>query len=523
MDANVIDITTGKVVEAVEAVEEKIEEVGQKKKKKDKKNSISLIDAGILCAAYGTFKVLDLVVNGDVNEIGTKIKKSIAKSKENRHFIKFGWRDASKEEAENAVSAEPITNPPAIIDVPESDTVKINFTVNQEEESNKYMNNHELNTLIKKYNYSDKLLATAILWLCDKIDQAQVGAVISNSDPEGTAFDKIVYINCITMYFADKRFATNPMYTDIEFNVTPDDLEKIIRDLSALDIMKGNEVLSDIITKTKEYIAKRSNKAVIIFDNSKLDLNVSNCPKETVAKIEGAFGDLLSGYTHTMNKLPEGLVELFVTKSETQTARYLVDPGVIFAGEVKFMVADTNGSDYFTSDKDIIKKVIDMDYRLTSQEAMEMLIKEHQFLKQNLLLVYDFTLINSKLKDMEQQDITNLEAKLNYIILEIADKFKVVPRMKIKNYKSIDSFVVVSNGKIPSPLDEMSKQVVEGLTIKVKGDEYIIELRDENGNMINTATVSMDFSVCVQSLYENMSIETMRKAQTMIQAQKLVN
>jgi hypothetical protein len=94
------------------------------------------------------------------------------------------------------------------------------------------------------------------------------------------------------------------------------------------------------------------------------------------------------------------------------------------------------------------------------EDVPEMLINEHQFLDQTLMINYDFTNINAKMKEMSIEDMQMLEAKLNYIRAEVIDRFKVSPRMKIKNFKSIDSFQVSSDNKIPSPMEEMTKEVI---------------------------------------------------------------
>ena len=500
-----------------------------KKYKSKKSKKLNIVDIAVITSTYGAVRTVDFVVDDIIGGgLARKAKTKIKNIKSKKHFKKFGWRNASKEEAENAVTAESFSEVPAVIEVntndltyPDSTNHVVQFTV-QEDVVNKVINNNMLNDLIKKYNYSDKLLVTAILWCCGKISDAQVGAVISNAELEGGTYEKLAYLNSITLFFIDKRFAANPNIPDIEFNITPSSLESVVRELSTLDILKDNKVLSTIINKTREYITEKSNKTIIVFDNSKLDLNVSNCPKELVSKIEGEFGDLLAGYKHYINKLPNGLVEVIVIKSDTKGARYIVDPGVINTGEYKWMVPSINDIEYFTSDKEIIKKVIDCDYIISPEEALQMLINEHQFLKQDLAINYDFTLINSKMKNLDRDELMLLEAKLNFIRAEVFDRFKVSARMKVKNFKSLDSFVITSGSTISSPLDEMTKDYVDGLTIKCKGDKYIIELRDVNGNLTKTDTVEMPDELVKLMLVDNASLQTIKKMKSGIKVQDAV-
>ena len=490
-----------------------------KKYKSKKSKKLNIADIAVITTAYGAVCTADFVVDDIIcGGLFYKAKDKIKNIKNKKHFKKFGWRNASKEEAENGIVAESFSEVPAVIEVNTNDLINpdntnhvVQFSV-QEDEANKVINNNMINSIIKKYNYTEKLLVTALLWCCGKIEDSQVGAVISNAELEGGTYEKLAYINSITLFFIDKRFASNPNITDIEFNITPSSLESVVRELSTLDILKDNKVLSTIINKTREYIAEKANKTIIVFDNAKLDLNVSNCPKELMSKVEGAYGDILANYKHLMNKLPGGLVEVIVFKSDTKAIRYTVDPGVIHSGECKWMVSDGN-VEYFTSDKEIVRNVVDNDYLITPQKALDMIIAEHQFVKQDLALNYDFTLIYNKMKEMNREEMMLLEAKLNFIRAEVMERFKVSARMKVKNFKSLDSFIVVSSNNIPSPLDEMSKNYVEGLTIKCKGDNYIIELRDENGNKTFADTEVMSDEMVKLMLIDNCTIQELRVIQ----------
>ena len=486
-----------------------------KKKAKKKKKSINVIDVTLLGAIYSGLKIYDIVTDGIIHGgLAGEIKDKKAEKKARK-------AEKLQEKQNYKLVSEEIVYPPAIVESDEPKTAE--FTV-QQDANTQPVNNIMLNNLIRKYNYTDKILATAALWCCEKIDDDQVGAVIASIDTDESNNEKLIFLNSATMFFADKRFATNPKFTDIEFTVSAESLETVIRDLSTLDILRDNQILSDIISRSKEYIKAKSNKNVIIFDNSKLNLNVSKCPQQVVSKIERVLGDVLAECNHTLNQLPTGLVELRMFKSEDQTDIYTIDPGVIFAGEVKLLVSDVNGNDYFTSNIPTIRKfVLNNSYRVAMEDVPEMLINEHQFLDQTLMINYDFTNINAKMKEMSIEDMQKLEAKLNYIRTEVIDRFKVSPRMKIKNFKSIDSFQVSSDNKIPSPMEEMTKEVINGLTIKVKKDEYTFELRDENGNLTNQDKVTMDYSIVVQLASGTVDINTARQLNNTIKVQNTVN
>ena len=512
---NLFDFTTKEQITNQEPIENNIIEKEEddmlftKEKKADnagskKNNKLNFIDKATVFTIYGLVRGADFIATDLVGgRLHRKVKEKVADNKARRLLKKQGWCDVN-----NGPEVETATVP-AVINVTDED-LKIPFTVEQPAEK-MAVNNAMLNDIITKYNYSNKILAATILYCADKIDEVQVGAVLTNLE-NADINENIEFVNSITMFYTGKRFAENPRFKDIEFNVNPESLETVTRDLAGLDIMKGNDIFSTIIEKSKEYIKTHSDKIPVIFDNAKLDLFTSNCSKELIAKIEKEYGDIISKYPHVLNKLPGGMIELSIKKSEDSIDKYTIDPGLIFGGEYKMMV--TNGtSEILTSNKTIIEKYIDnSSYKITEAEYNQIMTEEHQFFNQSLMLNYDIANSWSKIKELAADPLLEFQARLNYIRAEIIDRYLISPRMRIKNFKDEANFIIVSDNKCNSPLEEMAKETLTGLTVKVKDDKFTIEFSDENGNKISSETISTDINLCMNFMIGTIGLSDVRRA-----------
>lgn len=365
------------------------------------------------------------------------------------------------------------------------------FTVKSEENNDVPINNSMLNEIVKNNNYRDKLFAAAILYCCKRISADQMGALISSINPEDEAVkENIEYVNSITRYFTGYNFAPNPIYKDKEFKLTEEQVQ-VARDVLALDLLSGNPVTSLIIEKLREW-ARNEGKLLIIFDNNKMDLFQNEAPKNVVRKVEDNFGELLKDYKHKISALRSGLIELSIARDTGIVESYLIDPGYVIGQDMKVLVKGAGDTDIYTSNKDILSKVFAGGYILTPEEVKSILVEEKQFYEQGLYLIYDFSNSKSIFEKSTRDDVDILESKLKMVKDITYRTFDTYCRFRIKNYKNVDSFIVVSDAKCKVPMGEMVATIIPGLVIKVNNNEISITLNDVNGNALYSNKYVLD-------------------------------
>lgn len=372
------------------------------------------------------------------------------------------------------------------------DEGKVKFTIKNEENNNDPINNAKLDEIVQKYTYRDKLLAASLLYCCKRISPDQLGALISSIDPDPDIVkNNIEYVNSICKYFTDYYFVSNAEYEDREFNLEDNQID-IIREITCLDLLNGNPVTSQIIERLREW-ARKNNKTVIIFDNSKLDLFQSDAPKSMMSLIEGAFGELLKDFNHKISKLPNGLAEISIARDYGVVDTYIVDPGLILGQGAKVLVPSYNGSDYFTSNLVILRKAfLNKAYQMNAEEVKNVITNENQFYNQFIYNVYDFSNSARIFKDASREDIDALEARLK-LVMDIVDRqFGGLCRLRLKNYKDPNTFIIVSDDKCKSPMDESIHVLFHGLVIKIHSGKIDTTIADVNGNLIFSNSIQLD-------------------------------
>lgn len=366
------------------------------------------------------------------------------------------------------------------------------FSVKEDESTSGTITNSKLDEIIKNYNYRDKLFASTILYICGKISADQLGALISSIDSTKKGVkSNIEYINSITKYFTGVNFAPNPEYKDKEF-VFEDSQMAIVREIAGLDLLAGNPAISQIIEKLRKWAADNG-KSIIIFDNTKLDIYKDDAPASVVRLVKEAMGDFINDYKHKISKLRSGMVEIAIIRDYGTIDTYLVDPGIIVGQGVKLLVNAPNGQEIFTSHPPIVRRAIaNKSFVMTAEEMKNVLINENQFFNQNLYTIFDLSASKRIFTNITREDASLLERRLQMVVDIVNKEFGGICRMRIKNYKDPNSFIIVSDYKCKVPMEEMISVVFDGLVIKVNGGEIIVKVNDPNGNVIFTDTVNLE-------------------------------
>lgn len=477
----------------------KKEKVNKEEKVVEKKKKYNPVDYVVVFGTLGLLNTTDFIVDDVIcGGLSKKVKEKKA-SAENKCFFNAVKENAAKifkkeNKKEVKTTAEEETygqELPAVIEEVEEEP-KATFTVVPDVEHVNTLSNADLNNLIKKYNYTSKLLSSALLWLCGKIDEHQVGAVLVAIDAnEEYRTDNINFINSVTKFFADKVFATNPIFTDKEFNVNPTDLRLVVADLSHLDCLNGNEMLSVIIDKTRKYVEEKTGEYVVIFDNAKLDLFKSDAPKAIISKVETYFGDYINGLKHVVMKLDTGMVKLQIVYDPARAPReFVIDPAIAFGTDYKVAGLDEAGNTVFVSptvNPQIVAGIFaDPDYRISLEDAFKCIDSQGNLRQYDLYVNYDFTNCHGKIAELSFEDKERFQDKLLLIRKMIESEFNCSPRMRIKNFKDADAFIIVSDNKCKCQHEEFAAVTLDGLRVKVLESKYIVELVDETGNIIST-------------------------------------
>ena len=485
--------TEVKEVETNETVEEKTE--GMK---------FNPVEMAAIAGAVVTLKVTDFIVDDLIcGGLKDKIKEKKIIEERKSFFAnvkqkaaelkdKIKIKKSDKEEHEVVSEEEIFGTELAVVDPVEEEDKGLFSVVDDTVKKDETLNNVLVNELIKKYNYSGKLLAAAILWLCGKIDEKQVGGILMAIDNNEKYYtDNINFINSVTKYFCNRNFASSPIFKDVEFNINPKDLKLVVTDMSHLDTLSGNEVLSVIIDKTRKYVQEKTGEYIIIFDNAKLDLFKSDAPKSLVTKVETYFGKFMDNMPHIVTKLDTGMLKLSVKYDAIMEPRdFVIDPGIAFGTDYKVRAFDEEGNTIFISpavNETIVANIFnDPNYRVSMKDSFDCLTKQHNFRQYDLYVNYDFSACNQKIADLTFEEQEALMDKLMVIRKMIENKFSTSPRMRIKNFKNVNAFIVVSDNKCKVQYEEFSSSILQGLRVKVIDSKYTLEITDENGNLIQT-------------------------------------
>ena len=439
-------------------------------------------------ACFGVFGFLintmdfvadDLVTGKCFKEAANKIKNVTARPKKNKKRILTAEEEKYGEDVDmnNFMEVMPIDN----------NEPSPTFSV-QKEEDNVLLNNAQVNELLSKYTYNEKILAASLLFICGVVSDQQVGALLKAIDnSENNLNENIETINSIVKFYTGNTFAPSIIHQDREFGIDPETLTKVVREMMGIDILKDNDNITNIIDLTKKYAAEKTGKTAIIFNNSKLNSNKSNVSEAIKRRIEGWIGDIIHNYEHIIINDPnaDNIILVRLTIDESKTKDIPIDNGSIMA-EYKAILRDYNGFFHYTSNKDLIKRFIEEDYVLNDADIARVIVDEHQFSNSGLYGCYVVSAIQPKLDNLEREAMNKFESKLQFIIAILQTKFKLTPAMRVKNFKDQDNFILVSDIKVNSAGLSNEATIFPGLFIKSSNNNYEIIIKDENGNILSS-------------------------------------
>lgn len=254
-----------------------------------------------------------------------------------------------------------------------------------------------------------------------------------------------------------------------------------------------NIIIDEIVEKTRDLMieASRNNMKMdgiadpdpvipIRFINKNLAIaHPTTLNKGVLTKLEKEFGDVLCMYAHQFNRLND-LIELMIY-SNGRMDQYLIDPGTIIGNGFN-VICNAPGNDTVmvnAKHKEILSKVFaNAAYVLTPEEMME--VNKDMFMNQAIYHMIDMSKGCEILPKLSEEDFVKLGKKLSFII-NLPWNPAVIPagRLRIRSFKSVDDFVLVSDDKCKSPLPTSNlTNITPELTVKVSGDDVVVKLND---------------------------------------------
>lgn len=341
-----------------------------------------------------------------------------------------------------------------------------------------------------------KLTVLGMLYIGSLIDTEQT---MKRLDPK-TYKDEIEFLNTFTKFFT--QIVMVPGYDSYMINENYSkmkNLEDIVKYVALNESVANNDAIGYVIEKSRELMVEveRATLAAngdkdpdpvvpLVFVNKNMNLiKHQNITKAQLNGLQKALSGVIEQYHHQFNGL-NGLIEL-VIYNEGRYDSYQIDPGTII-GNGYNLIYTINNTKFFINiakHKDIVAKLLQNKfYQLTPEEFQ--IIGQDLFMNNNIYAMVDMTKGPEFLPKLTEEEFKKLGKKLSFIMnLDwSADEFgsdDKIPsgRVRFRSFKSIDDFSLVSDNKCKCPLPGVLwSRVVEGLSIKVSGDEIIVKHGD---------------------------------------------
>ena len=339
------------------------------------------------------------------------------------------------------------------------------------------------------------LTVTSILYMASVITPEQLYKRCKSNDD-------IEVVNTIIKFYSGLPITSNINCLNINEVISLNLLKEIVTFESQYynsNLNKDEEnniVVDEIVEKTRDLIieANRNNMKMdgvedpdpvvpITFINKNLDLNQpQRLSKGIINKLEKEFGDILCMHNHQFNRIND-LIELMIY-SNGRMDQYIIDPGSIIGNGFN-VICNIPGDTILVNakHKDILAKAFaDITYVLTPEEISR--VNEDMFLNQSIYRMIDMSKGPEILPKLTNEEFVKFGKKLSFILnLEWNPVIIPASRLRIRSFKSIDDFVLVSDNKCKSPLYGYTlANITPGLTIRVSGDDVIVKLGDEIEN-----------------------------------------
>lgn len=232
--------------------------------------------------------------------------------------------------------------------------------------------------------------------------------------------------------------------------------------------------------------------------------------KEAIAKsLNEEFKDILSDYIvdgmklYKFNVLQDIAELVIVGKDLNGSSKYRIDPNLVIGNGVNliYYINDNRGviSNIFINVKKhpaLVKKIFDNPtYPLTLEEAQQVLADT--FTDESIYYYIDMGSFSKYLNSMKPANVLKLENKLSAVSKIMAANNGIpAARLRLKEWKGLENFVLVSDGECRSPLgmqDATSKTIASGLTLSVVKDK--INVTQIAGKEVKTAEFTITSKV----------------------------
>ena len=276
-------------------------------------------------------------------------------------------------------------------------------------------------------------------------------------------------------------------------------LEDIVKYVALNESIANNDAIGYVIEKSRELMVEveRATLAAngdkdpdpvvpLVFVNKNMNLiKHQNITKAQLNGLQKALSGVIEQYKHQFNGM-NGLIEL-VIYNEGRYDSYQIDPGTII-GNGYNLIYTINNTKFFINiakHKDIVAKLLQNKfYQLTPEEFQ--IIGQDLFMNNSIYVMVDMTKGPEFLPKLTEEEFKKLGKKLSFIknldwsVDEIGSDDKIPSgRVRFRSFKSIDDFTLVSDIKCKCPLPGVLwSRVVEGLSIKVSGDDIIVKHGD---------------------------------------------
>lgn len=341
-----------------------------------------------------------------------------------------------------------------------------------------------------------KLTVLGMLYIGSLIDTEQT---MKRLDPK-TYKDEIEFLNTFTKFFTQiimvpgyNSYMINENYSKMK------NLEDIVKFVSLNESVANNDAIGYVIEKSRELMVEveRATLAAngdkdpdpvvpLVFVNKNMNLiKHQNITKAQLNGLQKVLSGVIEQYQHQFNGM-NGLIEL-VIYNEGRHDSYQIDPGTII-GNGYNLIYTINNTRFFINiakHKDIVAKLLQNKfYQLTPEEFQ--IIGQDLFMNNNIYIMVDMTKGPEFLPKLTEEEFKKLGKKLSFIknldwsVDEIGSDDKIPSgRVRFRSFKSIDDFSLVSDNKCKCPLPGVLwSNIVEGLSIKVAGEEIIVKYGD---------------------------------------------
>lgn len=447
-------------------------------------------DLGIRAAL--SFKMADFRYARDMNKLGIKVEKST------KETIKEDISDDLDDDSEVVSKVVDDGGETNIIIVEKADGDKVVLNMDDPDlfmlSDDQVVENVEEACKTVKGNYKlIDLTVSSILYMTSVIAPEQIyRRCRSNDDLE--------IVNTIIKFYSGLSLTTAVNALSINEVINVDLLDEIVSfehkyfNNNLTNNENGNIILDEIVEKTRDLIieANRSNlkmegikdpdpEVPIKFLNKNLDLTQpQTLSKGIINRLEKEFGDILTIYKYQFNKIND-LVELIIYNNGRMDP-YIIDPGTII-GNGYNVICNAPGNDTVmvnSKHKEILHKVFaNINYILTPDEML--LVNKDMFMNQGIYYMIDMSKGPEIFSKLSEEEFVKLGKKLSFVLNLDWNRPETFPmsRLRIRSFKSVNNFVLVSDNKCKAPLPSHNLMVItNGLTVRIDGDDIVVKLND---------------------------------------------